>query len=120
MLAATLTACSDSTGPDHSDVAYRRSGYLTTSAAVKQLLDINFNGLYPGIATQYPAITALADTTVESFTVDPRTGSIVILGTLTQHIIAMPANSLCNPSTNTYGPTEWLKPCTLATTRINF
>ena len=119
VLSATVTACSDATGPDQA-IAGRRSGYLTTSAAVKQLLDINFNVLYPGLGTQYPAVSAIADTTVESFTVDPKTGSIVILGTLTQHIIAMPANSLCNPSTNTYGPTEWLKPCTLATTPINF
>ena len=118
LLAATVTACSDATGPDQISTA--RSGYLTTSAAVKTLLDINFAVLYPGMGTQYPAVTTLADTTVESFTVDPTKGSIVILGTTTQHIIAMPSNSLCNPSTNSYGPTEWLKPCTLATAPINF
>ncbi len=120
VLAATVTACSDATGPDQVDAVRSRSGYLTTSAAVKQMIDINFAVLYPGLGTQYPAVTTVADTTVESFTVNPTTGSIVILGTLTQHIIAMPANSLCDPTNNTYGPTEWLKPCTVATKPINF
>jgi hypothetical protein len=118
VLATTLSACADATGPDQIDA--RRSGYLTTSAAVKQLVDINFSVLYPGVTSQYPAVSKMADTTVESFTVDPLKGSIIILGSDTQHIIAMPANSLCNPNTNTYGPTEWLKPCSLATTPINF
>jgi hypothetical protein len=117
-LATVVTACTDATGPDQVDA--RRSGYLTTSAAVKQLIDINFTLMYPGMGTQYPAVTMAADTMVEKFTVDPTKGSIVILGTTTQHIIAMPANALCNPNTNTYGPTEWLKPCTLATAPINF
>ena len=119
VLAATVTACStDSTGP--APVNTQRSGYLTTSAAVKKLMDINFSVLYPGLAIQYPRVKVLSDTTVESFTVDPRIGGIVILGKQTQHIVAMPANALCNPSTNSYGPSEWLKPCTLATAPINF
>jgi hypothetical protein len=118
VLAATVTACSDATAPD--DVETRRSGYLTTSAAVKKLLDVNFSVLYPGLSMQYPAVSMVADTMVESFTVNPTIGSIVVLGSTTQHIIAMPANALCNPTTNTYGPTEWLKPCTLATAPINF
>ncbi|MBC7842849.1 MAG: hypothetical protein H7099_11075 [Gemmatimonadaceae bacterium] len=120
VLAATLTACSDATGPDQADAGLRRSGYLTTSAATKKLIDINFNVLYPGLATQYPKVSIVADTTMESFIVDPRLGSIVILGKKTEHIIAMPANALCNPKTNSYGPSEWLKPCTLATTPIRF
>jgi hypothetical protein len=117
-LVTVVTACTDATAPDQ--VQARRSGYLTTSAAVKQLIDINFTLMYPGVSNQYPAVTTIADTTVESFVVDPTKGSIIVLGSTTQHIIAMPANSLCNPTTNTYGPTEWLKPCSLATAPINF
>ncbi len=118
VLAATVTACSDATAPSDAPSA-ARSGYLTTSAAIKQMIDINFSVLYPGLAIQYPLKTLKADTTVETFTVDNTKGSIVIIGA-SGNIIAMPAQSLCDPLKNTYGPTEWLKPCVLATTPIKF
>jgi hypothetical protein len=117
VLATAITACSDATGP--APVAPRRSGYLTTSAAIKEMVDIKFSILYPGMGTQNSALTYAADTVVEKFTVDNATGSIVIMNH-TGNIIAFPAQSLCDPATNTYGPTEWLKPCTLATGKINF
>ncbi len=118
LLAATVTACSDATAPDDSSSA-RRSGYLTTSAAVRQMVDINFTVLYPGLSIQYPVKTTKADTTFESFTVDNTKGSIVIIGK-EGHIIAMPAQSLCDPAKNSYGPTEWQKSCVLATAPIKF
>jgi hypothetical protein len=118
--AATLAACSDaSTLPTDATIARKKSGYLTTSAAIKQMLDINFSVLYPGLGIQNAVLSTKADTTVETFTVDNAKGSIVAMGS-SGNIIAMPAGSLCDPAKNTYGPTEWQKSCVLATAPINF
>jgi hypothetical protein len=121
VFAATFTACSsDSTGPDLADARrVKRSGYLTTSAAIKQLVDIKFSVMYPGVATQNVFTRTQADTVVEEFTVDNTKGSIVTMST-TGNIIAFPAQSLCDPARNSYGPTEWNKPCVLATAPIKF
>ena len=114
-LAATVAACTDTSGLKETDVAHGDPGYLTSSASVNQLVTLKLNLLYPALATQLPLASVRGDTVVQRFTVNPNTGSIVILGLVTQHVIAIPGNALCNPSTSTYGPSEWLKPCALAT-----
>jgi hypothetical protein len=49
-----------------------------------------------------------------TFTV-PTTGGVFQVG---KHIIYFGANSICNPETSTYGPTEWDAPCEAATEPI--
>ena len=116
MLAVTLSACSDgSTAP-----AAKRSGYLTISAAVKTAKQIDFPAMYPSLASQVPTKTIKGDTTIQSFSVTPSAGKLILFGATTGNVLAIPPNTLCNPSTNTYGPTEWKKACTLATAVINF
>ena len=46
------------------------------------------------------------------FTVDPtKNETFVFIG---EHKIVFPANSICDPATSSYGPTEWDQPCTPA------
>lgn len=47
------------------------------------------------------------DSLSADFTVTP-TGGAFVLG---KHAIHFPANSICNPATSSYGPTEWDAPC---------
>ena len=119
MLALTLSACSDSnlTTPDSKA---SRSGYLTISAAVKVNAIINFSALYPTMSLQMPVRTVSNDTTYQKFTVNPAVGSLIVFGTSSDDVIAIPPGSLCDPKTNTYGPTEWKKACNVATSTISF
>ena len=56
------------------------------------------------------------DSTSAEFTVTP-TGGVFRLG---PHAIYFPANAICDPSTSTYGPTEWDAPCTPLAEPIRF
>ena len=117
LLANTLTACSDATGPEH---VASRSGYLTISAAVLRNLPVNFDTQYPGLTWQAPTQRTSGDTVIQSFMVNVETGSLINFGGSSGHIVAIPANSICDPATTSYGPTEWLKPCEIAEDSINF
>ncbi|MCC6773288.1 MAG: hypothetical protein IT360_19035 [Gemmatimonadaceae bacterium] len=115
-----LGACADSTSPT------LNSGYITSAAAVASpaVLDgamfEDFKLLYPKLSTQVPAATTRGDTTIQSFSVTPKTGKLIYFGKKSGHTIAIPANTLCDPNKNAYGPTEWMKPCILATSSITF
>ena len=119
MLALTLSACSDSnlTTPDSKA---SRSGYLTISAAVKTNAIINFSAMYPKMSLQMPVKSYRGDTTYQKFTVNPTVGSLIVFGKTSDDVIAIPPGALCDPKTNTYGPTEWKKACTVATSTITF
>ncbi len=56
------------------------------------------------------------DSSSADFTVTP-SGGVFNLG---PHAIYFPANSICDPSTSSYGPTEWDAPCEVLTTPIRF
>jgi hypothetical protein len=56
------------------------------------------------------------DSTSADFTVTP-TGGVFAIG---PHAIYFPANSICDPSTSTYGPSEWDQPCQVLTEPIRF
>ena len=43
-------------------------------------------------------------------------GGVFYLG---KHALYFPANTICDPATSTYGPTEWDKPCTTITQPIS-
>lgn len=119
LLAVTLTACTDTTSPK-ANLLRNRSGYLTISAAVKTNAVINLTAMYPALSSVVPTKTMRGDTTVQSFTVTPSLGKLIVFGANTGNVIAIPPGALCSPTGNTYGPTEWKKPCTLATANINF
>ena len=121
MLALTLSACSDS-NPTTPDSKASRSGYLTISAAVKTNAIINFSAMYPSMSLQLPvkSKSLKGDTTYQKFTVNPTVGSLIVFGTSSNDVIAIPPGSLCDPKTNTYGPTEWKKPCSIAVSTITF
>jgi hypothetical protein len=59
--------------------------------------------------------TALSswDTVRFSITIDPSRQTVYNLGA--GNSLTFPAHSLCDPTRSTYGPTEWDKPCPLAT-----
>ena len=61
------------------------------------------------------AILQFQDSVVVVFTVDPALGANVQIG---NHQIFFPPSTICDPFTNTYGRTEWMKPCTLASTPV--
>jgi hypothetical protein len=56
------------------------------------------------------------DSASAEFTVTP-TGGVFALG---PHAIFFAPNSICNPATSSYGPTEWDAPCEPATEPIRF
>jgi hypothetical protein len=56
------------------------------------------------------------DSASADFTVTP-SGGVFNLG---PHAIYFPANSICDPATSSYGPTEWDAPCQPATEPIRF
>ncbi|HEX4931534.1 MAG TPA: hypothetical protein VFV33_00045 [Gemmatimonadaceae bacterium] len=119
LVSVTLAACSDSTAPTF------RSGYITaaTDAAAPAILDgttIDFKLLYPKLTTQIPSLSMKGDTTLQKFTVNPPDGKLIKFGKTSGHVIAIPGNTLCDPTRNAYGPTEWLKPCILAKSSISF
>ena len=118
VLGATLTACKDATSPVAAEP--QMSGYLTTSAAVRSDRDVIYKKLYPKTPQQTPTKSMSRDTTVEKFWYDPQRGVIANFGRKNGDAIALPAGSVCDPVTTAYGPTEWLKPCTPATARIDF
>lgn len=116
-LTTLLSACQDATAPELNPV---NSGYLTISAATYANSSIDFKKLYPKLTTQVPSRSTKGDTTLQKFTVNPENGKLIIFGKTSGHIIAIPPNTLCHPTNNTYGPTEWLKPCQLATASVRF
>src|SRR6185436_4861649 len=61
------------------------------------------------------AILEYQDTVTVVFTVDPAIGANVQIG---NHQIFFPASTICDPENNTYGPTEWLKPCSVTSTPV--
>jgi hypothetical protein len=115
-MTAGLAACTDSTAPTHS----LRSGYLTSSTAVLSNTTIDFKALYPKLSKQVPSLTMKGDAALQKFTVNPPDGKLIEFGKTTGHVIAIPANTLCDPTKNVYGPWEWLKPCVLAKSSISF
>jgi hypothetical protein len=54
------------------------------------------------------------DSTSADFTVTP-TGGVFVIG---KHAVKFAPNSICNPETSSYGPTEWDQPCDALTTDI--
>ncbi|MFN8581600.1 MAG: hypothetical protein U0163_11570 [Gemmatimonadaceae bacterium] len=64
------------------------------------------------------AISQVGDTTFEQFTIDPNVGAFVSFGANDK--VAIPAHTVCDPSTSGYGAGEWMKPCNLATRSITF
>lgn len=116
LLTAGLAACSDSTAPTPN----ARSGYLTSSAAVLSNTTIDFKVLYPKMSKQVPSLSMKGDTSIQKFTVNPPDGKLIEFGKTTGHVVAIPPNTLCDPTKNAYGPTEWLKPCVLAKSSISF
>jgi hypothetical protein len=56
------------------------------------------------------------DTLVSTLVIDPSVTSTYALGD--GNTLTIPAHSLCDPATSTYGPTEWDKPCPLATSTV--
>jgi hypothetical protein len=56
------------------------------------------------------------DSSSADFTVTP-SGGVFNLG---PHAIYFPANSICDPATSSYGPTEWDAPCNVLTGPIRF
>jgi hypothetical protein len=65
----------------------------------------------------YDATASLIGDGVSVVTVDPRSQTVLNVG---DHKIRIPANTICNPLTTLYGPTEWDQPCTPATLPIVF
>lgn len=114
------TACSDSpmTAPGPTADLGPASAAKYSSPRTKNGLDIK--QLYPTLSSQTPKIISIGDTTVQTFVVKPEKGSLVTFEKTSGDIIAIPANTLCDPNKNGYGPTEWLKPCILATSSITF
>jgi hypothetical protein len=78
--------------------------------AVLSNTSIDFSALYPRLSTQVPSLSYKGDTAVQKFTVNPPDGKLIKFGKTTGHVVAIPANTLCDPTKNPYGPTEWLKP----------
>jgi hypothetical protein len=52
---------------------------------------------------------------VTTFTINPRGSNTYVIGV---HKLAVPANTVCDPATSTYGPGTWDDPCALAADRI--
>ena len=117
LLGAALTACSDATAPDA--VVPQQSGYLTTSAAVLSSTSVDFKKLYPKTLQLVLKSTVQGDTTIQVFTYDPAMGIVALFGKNSGNAVVMPGGSVCDPATTAYGPTEWLNPCTVATSKIN-
>src|SRR5215213_3539441 len=53
---------------------------------------------------------------VVDFTVDSKGGTFNV----GPHYVKFPANSICDPASTTYGPTEWDKPCQVIKDPITF
>jgi hypothetical protein len=116
----TLAGCADVTSPDEDvEAGRKRSGYLTTSAAVLSNKSIDVKKMYPTLSVAIPTKTTRGDTLIQTFTVDPKVGRLVQFGENSNYI-AIPAYTICDRNTAGYGPSEWLKPCTLATSSITF
>jgi hypothetical protein len=56
------------------------------------------------------------DTLVFAFTINPGVSATYDIGAGNK--LTVPAQTLCDPATASYGPTEWDKPCPLATTPV--
>ncbi len=70
-----------------------------------------------GIPSPDIIMHSVADDSLSAeFTVTP-TGGVFHLG---PHAIYLPAHSICDPATSTYGPTEWDAPCNVLTAPIRF
>jgi hypothetical protein len=117
LLGVALSACADLTSPAPVDA--HRSGYLTTSAAVLSSASIDVKKMYPTLTVAIPTKSVKGDTTVQTFSVDPKAGRLVEFGANSNYI-AIPSNTLCDREKSQYGASEWLKPCTLATKLITF
>ena len=103
---AALTACRDTTAPP--PVEQHLSGYLTTSAAVLKSGSIDLATMYPSLVTEVPTVSTRGDTTIQSFTVNPKFGRLILFGGgYTGHALAIPAGTICDPKQTSYGPTEW-------------
>ena len=111
-LVSSTTACTEAviTGPAMTGPAY--ATYNSTT--------IDFKVLYPKLSTQVPSLTMKGDTTLQKFTVNPPDGKLIKFGKTSGDVIAIPGNALCDPKLNSYGPTEWRKPCVLAKSSIEF
>ncbi len=112
---AALTACRDTTAPP--PVEQHMSGYLTTSAAVLKTGTINFTTMFPNLVSEVPTVSTKGDTTIQSFTVNPKFGRLIMFGGMNgSNVLAIPAGTICDPNKSGYGPSEWLKPCQVGVT----
>jgi hypothetical protein len=91
-------------------------------AAVAGLAACSGDAPGPVTAAQRPAAAPVqgstrslsqTDTLVSTFVINPTQGATYSLGD--GNTLTVPANTLCDPATSTYGSTEWDRPCTLAT-----
>ena len=114
--AVAFTACSDTsaTAPD------RTLDQLRMSPATHTNGSIDFKTLYPKLSKQVPSRTMKGDTTIQKFTVNPPDGKLIEFGKNSGNVIAIPPNTLCSPTANSYGPTEWQNPCIHAKSSISF
>src|SRR5688572_19923647 len=100
----------------------RRLKYFVPLAATVVLLSAcGDQPLAPSAQTIKPHADVIIDSVVTNgsdmdvdFTVTS-TGGWFLVG---PHKLYFPANSICDPSVSTYGPTEWDQPCTAATAPV--
>jgi hypothetical protein len=90
------------------------------AAAVFTNTLIDFKKLYPKLTVQIPSVTMRGDTTVQKFTVNPLDGKLIVFGKNSGNVVAIPANTICDPKLTLYGPATWLLPCTLAKSSVSF
>lgn len=118
LLCAVLlaTACSSDapSAPSEMKVPEQAAAAVLTSTV------IDFKQLYPKLSSQVPSKTMRGDTTVQKFTVNPLDGKLIVFGKSSTHVVAIPANTICDPKTTVYGPETWMLPCTLARSSVSF
>ncbi len=79
-------------------------------AAAEVATPTTTGGRFHTMAVVYPS-----NAVAFQFTVNPTVSSTFIIGT---HMVSFPANTICNPSSSTYGAGTWLTSCTKATSSI--
>lgn len=119
-LLAGATVCSNTaiTAPGVSPAFGSSAKATYANPTAKNGLD--FKVLYPKLSIQQPSVSTNGDTTIQKFTVNATAGALIAFGETSGDVIAIPANTLCDPNKNGYGPSEWRKSCILATSSINF
>ncbi len=71
-------------------------------------------GAAPRVVAQ--SSSGKADTTITQFTIDPKSGSHFNVGS--SHSLFVPAKSVCDPATSSYGVGRWEESCTPLKSRL--